>query len=296
MAIGSALEEQLFVGNPRVWFDAGKVVSAATSRRETLLWRGALLYKKIAILIMVYIVFLTMQLVADTYSDWQSNLKGERETTSVSVGHDVWSDSDTDKSLPYTFPSGAVLHHTLGGYRLDLINAVIDGGITADGDLGICLIGKSFISGDILSVYGNLLIYGSGELTIIDCYNGIKAARSISVCAGPSITIGDGGTGMYAAEGPVLLSLCTVSMYDVSIGIQTCGNINILGSAVAISTDSSQGLLSTGSDAVTMIDGSVVNVLSKHNCMQTDGGTLLLCWPGLMSVSVSGITHFLLVK
>lgn len=94
-----------------------------------------------------------LMVLADVQTDWYSGLKDKKNLTLLSVGDErIWVD---DVALPYRFPhSGAVLHSTLGGYRLDLSGVAITGfywssgerGIWADGDIAVFLQGQNTIA------------------------------------------------------------------------------------------------------------------------------------------------------
>ena len=225
----------------------------------------------IKFLSLIVMMAFSQPLTADTQSDWYASLSNKREAASVRVGDDQWNASDTDKPLPYRFKCGAVLHSTVGGLRLDLINVSIIGGIYAYGDIGISLAGNNVSLGGVRSD-GNMLIYGYGSLSVsrVDShgffdnlyYGGVRASNALSICMGASVTvIKPAGTGLIGGDS-VLVSASTVGVHDADGGgVYSHNRIDILGAAVAVSSHG-DGLEAEGGGGV-VIDGSVVNVFSR---------------------------------
>ena len=249
--------------------------------------------------------------VAETMLEWSNKLISKRDPKEVRVGNDVWYADDETKPTPYVFSCGAVLHRTVGGYYLDMCGLVVQGGISATGDLAIYLRGENAVyykqyvettaggsqyydagvcCGGFYSLEGrdsgNLLIFGSGSLVIAgmgneaDWTEGLHAYGDICVQPGVSVLInGEYGCGVMAEQGgKISLSGCMVGIYGAIQGMTSdSSDIEIRGSIISIKT-TNRATTPFGSDGGLYawrgdirIFGSIVNILTGRFCCSHGG-------------------------
>ena len=221
---------------------------------------------------------------AGTQSDWYAGLKEKKELAYLVVGEEQVKISDLTGNVYYFQKTNAKLSRSPVGWTLALYGAAIGGrGIQADGDLAVELAEGSANSIAITSyttqlspsggyygaaaygmnIYGNLLIYGVGSLTINNLCRrsdgpildgGDPAGINIGLDGwfGGSLTVGFGTS----------LSIHTTG-YD-GIHIDNGGNVDIVGASVELT--GGRGIYTA--DAVS-VKGSIVSILSvSGHCIQ----------------------------
>ena len=221
---------------------------------------------------------------ADIQSDWYAELKEKKELAYLVVGEEQVKISDLTGNVYYFQKTNAKLSRSPVGWTLALYGAAIGGrGIQADGDLAVELAegsansiaitsyttqlspsgGYSGAAAYGMNIYGNLLIYGVGSLTINNLCRrsdgpildgGDPAGINIGLDGwfGGSLTVGFGTS----------LSIHTTG-YD-GIHIDNGGDVDIVGASVELT--GGRGIYTA--DAVS-VKGSIVSILSvSGHCIQ----------------------------
>ena len=224
------------------------------------------------------------------YDDWTSSSTERHETTRISVGEEsldclnngIWEDEDGNSiTFPYWLrKSNGVVRKTAGGIRLDLFGASIGHpGIFADGDLAIHLDSNNVIMPDGVYItgesgiltYGNLLVFGTGNLTIAPrqhpsggafCW-GIDSHENVSVSGGAILTLRGLSDGIIARGTACHISLSSVGFYQIDSTCIAADNCYLLGSAISMLSYGDGMRRSYATDGELVIDGCAVSAVTE---------------------------------